>query len=107
MSGKNGKIHYSVLSESQLDTVELAKAVEDRFLVVFHLHMKICGSQLDVPHELKKDLLRWREMCVRHRRGDYRNTISELESTRSVAQWALDVNCKLRNQPVKKIAWSD
>lgn len=106
MSKTNGHAHYAILSKSTLDTIELAKAVEERFLLVFHTHMKMCGMQLTVPHELKKDMIRWRQMCVRHKRQDFRNTLSELESTKSVAQWTVDIHRSLRKQKPAKVAWS-
>lgn len=105
MSKRNGHIHFNILSDSSPDTVQLGVAVEERFLDIFHTHMRVRGRQLCVPKELDRDMLRWRQMRVRHNAGDFRNTPAELRSTQAIAQWAVNVNCELRNQKPKKILW--
>ena len=52
-------------------------------------------------------MLRWRQMAVRHRKGDFRNSDAEYESIKTIAQWTVDVNCQIRNQPAKKIVWKE
>jgi len=106
MAGKNGHIHYNILSLSSMDTVELAKAVEARFIDLCEAHLRIRGSRLALPKELDQDMLRWREMRVRHKSGDYRNTHSELRSTQVIAQWTVDINRAMRNQKPQKIVWA-
>ena len=107
MSKSNGSIHRNVLVASTQDTVELALAVELRFLELFHTHRRIQGTQLEVPLELNAAMLRWRELRVRHKAGDRRNTADELSSTRMIAQWTVDVNRLLHNQKPIKVIWSE
>lgn len=102
----NGHIHFNVLSPSTVDTVKLGLAVETRFLELFHTHRRLRGTQLTVPRELDRDMLRWREMRARHKSGDARNTYAELLSTQAIAQWTVDVQRQLRNQKPMKIVWA-
>lgn len=96
-----GLQHGSMLKTSDPDTVALGDAVELRFLELFHGWLRVNGVELPIPESLNQDMLRWREMRVRHRMGDFRNSEAELKSTKAVAQWTLDMNCTLRNQPRK------
>ena len=110
MSRKNGKprsstIHANILKPSEMDTISLADAVESRFLDLCHAWMRIRAVHLPIPSELDKDLLLWRTMRVRHKRGDFRNTDDELRATRAVAQFTVDYNRTLRNQPPEKVTW--
>jgi len=89
------------------DTVELGKAVEQRFLDLCGTYMRIKGCGLELPSSLDSAMFLWRRMRVRHKRGDFRHSRSELLATREVAQWTLSENCKLRNQPDKVIQWKD
>ena len=100
-------IHFNVLQPSPLDAVELCRAVEDKFLDLMTAWLRIKGDYLVVPRSLDADMLRWREMRVRHRGGDLRHTEAELLSTQAIAQWTVTQNCKLRNQPDKKIEWKN
>ena len=105
MSKSNGHIHYNILSPSSVDTVKLSLAVDSRFRDLFDAYLRIRGVMLSMPRELDKDMLRWREMFIRHRKGDYRNTHSELRSLRTIAQWTVDVNRSIRNQKPMKVIW--
>ena len=96
--------HGNMLKPSEPDTVALADAVESRFLDLCGSWQRIRGVDLPLPQILDSDLLRWREMLVRHRKGDFRNTESELKSVKVVAQWTLDMNAELRNQKPQKLA---
>lgn len=99
-------IRTNRLEKSHPDCISLGEAVEERFLKVSKLHLRETGVPLEIPTELNGDLLLWRTMRVRHKSGDYRNTQDELTSTRNIAQWTLEVNCKLTYQPPpKKIQW--
>ena len=100
-------IHFNVLHPSEPDTVELGYAVEQRFLDLLSAYQRIHGEVLNIPIQLDRDILRWREMRIRHRGGDLQNTDSELTSTKVIAQWTLDVNAKLRNQKPVTIEWKD
>lgn len=96
--------HGNALQTSTPDTVALADAVEARFLDLCGSWQRVKGVDLPIPASLDPDMLRWREMRVRHLRGDFRNTEAELKSTKAVAQFTLDMNCSLRNQPPQKLA---
>jgi len=97
--------HANMLQPSVLDTVALAQAVEERFLRLCGDYLRLRGVEMPIPKSLDGDMLLWRRMRVRHKRGDYRNTEAEVTATRSIAQWTLDVNCELRNQPKQQLDW--
>jgi hypothetical protein len=107
MNRRNGKPtrHPDRLIESPMDNVTLCIAVEDRFKTLLEQYFRVTGDQLAPPPSLAKDMYRWRTMAVRFRRGDYRNTDAELKSLRTIAQWTVDENCKLKNQEPKKVNW--
>ena len=93
--------HGNMLIPSTMDAIALAQAVEDRFLDLCGSWLRIKGVELPIPVSLNPDMLRWREMRIRHMKGDFRNTEAELKSTKVIAQFTLDCNCSLRNQPRK------
>jgi len=123
-------IHSDRLLPSSMDHVLAAQEIEARFLRLCELYLKIRGEKLPIPRSLSRDMYRWRRMRVRHRcqrcknqtvmvipekqimrcsncggSGDYRHTEAEWRSAHAVAQWTVDVNCELRNQPRKIIEW--
>ena len=100
-------IHFNILHPSDLDTVELGQAVEDRFLDLCGTYLRIRGETLPIPQQLYPDMLRWREMRVRHRAGDLRNTESELRSVKALAQWTVDENLALRGQQAVVVEWKE
>lgn len=100
-------IHTDVLVESVSDTIALGLAVEQRFVTLCESYLTIRGVCLVPPADLNSDMFRWRQMRLRHKKGDYRNTVDELKSTQRVAQWTLNVNNKLRNQEPKVLDWSN
>lgn len=102
---KPKKVHLKQLLPSTADTVALAQAVEERFVEVCSTYLRVRGDLLTPPAGLNQDMLRWRQMRVRHKRGDFRNTEAEIQSVRTIAQWTVDINCKIRNQEPKKIQW--
>ena len=123
--------HENKLMPSKLDDILLGAMVEDRYIDLAGLHQRIKGTMMPTPHEIKDDLMRWREMRIRHKcstcggsnmmctpqgqpvisqrtglpkcacggRGDYRHRGSEMRATRIIAEWTLQVNAALRNQP--------
>ena len=105
MSKKNGRIHFNILTLSTIDTVELCRAVQQRFLDLCEAFLRIRGVRLVPPTELDQSLLYWRQMVVRHKGGDYSNTDDELRATKIVAQWTVDVNRAMRNQKPLEVAW--
>ena len=93
------------LQPSVEDVVKLAFAVETRFVEILNKWSKTKGETLPIPTYLDKDILRWRMMVVRYRKGDFRHRLSEVKSVKEVAQWTVDKNCELCDQPKKKIEW--
>ena len=109
-SKTNGRVpprHTNVLQKSTLDNVQLGLAVEERFLEVCKLYLKERGVELITPYDLDSDMLLWRTMRVRHKKGDFRNTKDEERSVRKIAQWTLDVKLRLCDQPAKVLEWPD
>ena len=106
-NGRPKRIHQNRLHPSAADEIALAQAVGERFINLCGAFLRIRGTQLAPPADLDADMLRWRTMCVRHRKGDFRNSRAELLSTRAVAEWTLAVNAELRNQPKPVVEWRD
>lgn len=98
-------VHKNVLIPSTEDTVALCFAVQERFIILLDSYAAIKGEALIPPREFDSAMIRWREMAVRFKKSDFRNSEEELTSLREIAQWTLDENCKLRNQPLKKMFW--
>lgn len=108
MTRRNGKQptqHKDTLIPTLPDIYCLGKAVEERFLELCQAYLRIKGVELPIPLSLNRDMLRWRQMRVRHRAGDLRHTEAEFESVKTVAQWTVDENCSLRGQPRKVVDW--
>lgn len=103
----NISLENDILMPSDRDIVELSRAVQDRFLDLCNAYLRIRGVQLVPPEGIKSDMLRWRRMVARHSVGNMHHTQSEKLSLRSVAQWTLDTNCRIRNQPTTTIVWKD
>jgi hypothetical protein len=98
--------HEKILRPCQSDTIQLAMAVEERFVSLFPLYERITGTTLLIPEFLNADMFRWREMVVRLKKGDYRHTEDEFRSLTRIADWTLQVNAKLRNQPAPQVDWN-
>ena len=99
-------IHRNVLIKSSIDTIQLGHAVEVRFVELTGSWLRIMGVELIPPQDLDKDMLLWRTMSLRHQKADFRNSLEELQATRRIAQWTVNMNCQLRNQPIKQVEWS-
>jgi len=112
MSRRNGrpksKQHFpDRLIPSQPDDYCLARKVEENFLIVCATHQRIKGEEIYILPSMDADIVRWRQMRVRHESGDLRHTEAELRSVKAVAEWTVRVNAALRNQVVPKIDWED
>lgn len=107
MTRRNGKPQQipGQLKASSPDAIAFGLALEDRFLVLCDRYLRRRGMQLPLPKSLDADVLRWRQMRVRHRAGDLRNTEAEWESLKTLAQWMVSMNCSLQGQPDKKIQY--
>jgi len=95
------------LMPSDQDLIALSVALEERFINLCNLYQKAKGDMLNIPKGLDKDMLLWRNMAVRHKKGDFRNTLSEKQSIRVLAQWTVDVKASLCDQPTKQLQWND
>ena len=109
---RNGKpkhliIHGNQLCHSKIDDIELAAAVEDRFLQLCQLHLGIAGCQLPIPKELNRDMLRWRQMRTRHKQMDFRHTDAEMRSVKAVAVWTINTKFRLLGKKPPVIEWEN
>lgn len=95
------------LVKSSRDDVALCMAVQTRFLDLCGSHLRIRGTELVPPASLDQDMLRWREMAVRYKGGDYRHTEAELASLKEIATWTVAVNAQMRNQKMPHIVWRE
>lgn len=112
MSKNNGKKrkdnrHTNKLVPSDKDGILLCAAVQTRFLDLCESYRRIRGVDLIPPPELDSDMYLWRQMTVRHKSGDYRNTLDELNAVKRVAQWTVDVNSLLRGQEPVALEWKE
>lgn len=109
MIKRNGKPqHFDTLELSTKDCIQLAREIEPRFLTVCELYGRKWGGQTPpISKEMEKHFMRWRQVVIRHRNGDMRNTLSEWQSMKEVAQWTVDLNCKLCGQEPKTVEWAD
>lgn len=110
MSNNGSKVLHrenSKLKPSLDGDIKLCFEVQERFLGLLESFYRIKHERLIPPPELDVDMKQWRTMAVRYRQGDFRNTRDELLSLRRIAQWTLDENNKLRNQPLEVIDWID
>jgi len=106
---RNGQvIHGDVLKPSNPNYKRLTEEIGHQFLTVCELYGRNTGGQpFPVSKEMEAHFLRWREMVVRHRKGDFRNSPSEWASMKVVAQYVFDWHCQLRGQPLKTLVWGD
>lgn len=101
-----GRQHINVLEKSTLDDISLVDALENRFLQLCELYLRMTQEPLIPPSSLDRDFYLWRVMAGRHRIRDYRHTSDELRSVQRVAQWCVDVKMKLTNNPKKTVEWA-
>lgn len=99
MSKKNKNYHRNVLVSSDQDAIALCFAVQDRFINLVDSHARIKGTPLIPPSDMDKALILWRQMAVRHKSGDFRHSEEEWQALKEIAQWTIDENRKMRNQP--------
>jgi hypothetical protein len=99
--------HANRLRPSADDDFRLAEAVEQRFLDLCGAWLRVKGVELIPPKSLNREMFLWRTMRVRYRSGDCRHTEAELRATKAIAQWTLDCQCELRNQPKQILKWKD
>ena len=105
---RNGRsiIHTNTLRPATRDEVALAAKMEEKFLDLCGSYRRIIGTDLVPPQDMDRDLLAWRKMRIRHRKGDFRCTDAECRCVQVIAQWTVDVNNQIRNQQLAKpIQW--
>jgi len=107
MSRKHNKVSDTILKPSSKDTLLLFTAVGERMEDVIGTWRRVNQTDLLIPEVLYTEVQFWNRMKVRYEKGDMRNTRDELRALRLLAQWSLDMNCKLRNQVPKIIQWKD
>jgi len=111
MNKRNGRakiIHTDRFVPSSLDCRALAVAIEERFLIVCELYGRQSGGEdMPIPKWMEAHLVRWRMVVVRHRKGDHRHTESEWQSMKEMAQFTVDVICRLRGQEPKRLVWAE
>jgi len=106
--GNGQTIHGDMLKPSNPHYKGLLEEIGEQFLTVCELHGRQTGKpQFSVPKNMEQHFMRWRQMLLRHRKGDFRNSPSEWASVKEVAEYVYRWHCKLRGQPVKEMAWSD
>jgi len=101
-------VDSTTLKDAELDDVQLCVAVETRFLDLLASHQRIKKVQLAVPKDLNTDMILWRTMAIRFQSGDGRCSVDEMNALKRVAQWTVDENKKMRNQPeAKDLVWKN
>lgn len=99
--------HINILVPSRQDDMMLCAAVQSRFLELCASYVRIRGMELIPPSSLDADIMRWRQMAVRFRQGDFRRTEAEMKSLKTIAQWTVSENNKLRNQSDEVVKWKE
>lgn len=102
-----GKHHFNRLFESNEGHVQFVDAIVERVEIVRNLHLRLRGSLLDTPPDMSTDMRRFMTLLDRYSQGDMRHSRAELQACRTIAQWTVDINCELRNQPRKEVQWID
>jgi hypothetical protein len=87
-------VHTNVLVPSPMEAVRLGREVEQRFVRLLADWLRVRGERLVPPPNLDNDMLRWRQMRVRHKEGDFRHTEAELRSMEAIAQWCYAKQCE-------------
>ncbi len=104
---RRAKRNMNALHSSSVDEIQLADAVEARFLNLTGTWLRVKKEELAIPQELDSAMLAWRTMLMRHRKGDFRNSAEEDRLVKLIAEWTVYMNCILRNQPAKNVPWVD
>ena len=103
---KNGNMrHHRKLLKSSPDDITLCQAVQEKFLDLCGSWLRVKQQEIDIPQDTHSDMYKWRQMAARYQIGDFRHTGAEMQALKSVAQWTVDMNCDLRNQPRKTVEW--
>ncbi len=95
--------HGSMLHLSGEGVVSLTAAVSDRYNRLIGDFQRIKGSALQVPKDMIPDYQRFMNLIRRYKKNDMRHTDAEARSLKTIAQWTLDINNAIRNQPAEQL----
>jgi hypothetical protein len=108
MSQSNGSHNNpDLLHPSSQDEVALCDAVRVRFGELSQAYLANKGRELLVPKTIKAEFIRVARMADRHEQGDFRNSHSEMRALKIFAQWTVDIQMRLRQQPRQIVQWSE
>lgn len=133
MSKNGQRVHTdgNTLQNSPMDLVELSKELHTRFVELTELFARVNHREMMIPESMQRAFTLWRTMHARHKaamdkiqtsrdypstiadlnslfiwmvqQGAFKHTLDERKAVQEVAQWTVDQNCILRNQPIKKL----
>lgn len=87
------------LFKSSPDQIGIVYEVNQRLIELDGSLLRVRGSGLFIAPSLEKDFERFQAVKTRHQSNDFRHSAAEMASVATIAQWSLDLNCELRNQP--------
>ena len=87
------------LHNSSPDQIAIVYELNQRLIELDGTLLRVRGSGLFVAPSLEKDFERFEEVKFRHQKNDFRHSAAEMQSVATIAQWSLDINSELRNQP--------
>ena len=87
---------------SSRDKIAFTVEVWKRFEKVLNLMERKRGVVV-IPPEVETALKPARTMALRHKRGDYRHTDSEMRQEQVIARWLVETWANLNGQPVPEI----
>ena len=105
----NGRvIHRDKLKLCNPNFRTLPEDVGEQFQTVCELYSRKSGGQsFPIPMDIVPHFIRWKQVVVRYRKGDFRISPSEWASMKEVAQFVFDWHCRLRGQPLKNFVWDE
>lgn len=88
-----------ILKPSNLDDRMFPAKVGEKFAQLRQEYRTKYGNDLIPPQPMRQDIVRWMQMLGRHENGDFRHTEAEFKSTKTIAQWLINVHREICNQP--------
>lgn len=93
------------ISQAEL---EFCVNLEERFLSISQLWGRVKGSVLAPPASLDREMLLWRQLAVRLKKGDARIGDGEDKAMLALASWTLDLQCELiPGKKREKMPWEN
>ena len=102
-----GTRHLKKLWPSSEGHREFVDAILDRYEELRTQHLRLRGSLLEPPPDLRSEWRRFHTLMARWAQDDWRHSASEIQACQAIAQWTLDVHREINNLPIKKIAWQE